>query len=441
MQPANLGRAGSPDGQQLLGRVGVAERTAQPAQILLGRRAARGSAGAGTAGCGARASAGTGTRARSPCRRRDRRSRRRSAARSASSVARRRSRSSARPCTSCSSCTENSTSRSPPSPSLSSRPASRAGMCATTRLRIAWDVGDEVLPFGRTSRPSAPPCRRRPGPARGRRRSAAPSAWPGTPRSWPTSGSRSGGWPGSGRAGRICPPAAGRVDLPDRAGLGVSRTDPGQLGGHPGGRGDGGVGGEQRLALVVQRRFGHEQHVDVGDVVEFLGAALAQRRPRPAGCCSALSPTLARPMARAASRVASARSESSSATCGIASIGSGCTEVTRSDPQDHRAVGQPQAVPDEVGGHRQRGLRVGSHRLQQPSPQFGGGPLGQAVVEHVEVGGVGDEVLSESGAGTENENEVAGEVRRRLEPVRTGSGPRRPGDRGWSGQDQDRPPR
>ena len=57
---------------------------------------------------------------------------------SASRVARTRSRSSTRPCTSCSSWTENSTSRSPPAPSLISRPASRAGMCAITRLRMAW---------------------------------------------------------------------------------------------------------------------------------------------------------------------------------------------------------------------------------------------------------------------------------------------------------------
>ncbi len=48
-----------------------------------------------------------------------------------------RSDSSARPCTSWSSCTENSTSRSPPGPSLSCRSASAAGTCCSTRRRIA----------------------------------------------------------------------------------------------------------------------------------------------------------------------------------------------------------------------------------------------------------------------------------------------------------------
>ena len=101
------------------------------------RRAARAYAAAGAAGSGARACGGR-RRPRGASRRpRGRRSRRRSARASALSVAPSRSDGSARPCTSWSSWTANSTSRSPPDPSLSWRSASWAGMWSTTRRRIA----------------------------------------------------------------------------------------------------------------------------------------------------------------------------------------------------------------------------------------------------------------------------------------------------------------
>ena len=52
-------------------------------------------------------------------------------------VARVRTVSSPRPCTSCSSCTVNSTSRSPPGPSLIWRSRSASGMFSVTRRRMA----------------------------------------------------------------------------------------------------------------------------------------------------------------------------------------------------------------------------------------------------------------------------------------------------------------
>ena len=101
-------------------------------------RAARGYAAAGGAGSGARACGGR-RRPRAASRRpRGRRSRRRSARVSALRVAPSRSVGSARPWTSWSSWTANSTSRSPPEPSLIWRSASWAGMWSTTRRRIAW---------------------------------------------------------------------------------------------------------------------------------------------------------------------------------------------------------------------------------------------------------------------------------------------------------------
>ncbi len=67
-----------------------------------------------------------------------------------------------------------------------------------------------------------------------------------------------------------------RVDLPDGARRRVGRADPGQLCRHPGGGGDSLVGGDQRFAVRVKGRLGHEEHVHVADVIELLGAALAQ---------------------------------------------------------------------------------------------------------------------------------------------------------------------
>ena len=112
------------------------------------------------------------------------------------------------------------------------------------------------------------------------------------------------------------------VDLPDGAGRGVRRADPGQLGGEPGGHGDRLLVADHGLAVVVQHRLGDEEHVDIADVVQLLGAALAQGDHGQPGLQTS-GPNLARPMARAASRVASARSDSSSAMPSTASIGSG----------------------------------------------------------------------------------------------------------------------
>ena len=113
------------------------DRAAEPAQrrLVLGHDVRAPQLVA--AGSGARGCAGTRRPRAAPRRPRGRRSRPRSGRASALSVAPARSDVSARPCTSCRSCTANSTSRSPPEPSLSCRSASWAGMWSSTRRRIA----------------------------------------------------------------------------------------------------------------------------------------------------------------------------------------------------------------------------------------------------------------------------------------------------------------
>ena len=109
-----------------------------PASAAAARRwAAGGCAAAAAAAAGARRCAGTGRRRSASRRRPGRRTRRPTAPCSAGSVPPTRSDASARPCTICSSWTANSTSRSPPRPSLSSRSACAGGMLASTRRRIA----------------------------------------------------------------------------------------------------------------------------------------------------------------------------------------------------------------------------------------------------------------------------------------------------------------
>ena len=138
VQPAHLALLGPPlRDDRLGGRRPVPQGTTQPPQVALGRGHEVRAPQPVAAGCGAPACAAAGRPCRASRRRRARRSRRRRARRAPSRVVPVRSDSSARPCTSWSSCTENSTSRRPPGPSLIWRSASAAGMCCSTRRRIA----------------------------------------------------------------------------------------------------------------------------------------------------------------------------------------------------------------------------------------------------------------------------------------------------------------
>ncbi len=126
MEPAHERVWRSYSARERLGAV-EPERPREDASGHRGRPAARASGGRGRSGAGVRASAGTGTRRRAPRRRRSRRTPRPASAASARSVFGSRRRASRRPCTICSSCTANSTSRIPPRPRFTSVPALPAG--------------------------------------------------------------------------------------------------------------------------------------------------------------------------------------------------------------------------------------------------------------------------------------------------------------------------
>jgi hypothetical protein len=63
-----------------------------------------------------------------------------------------------------------------------------------------------------------------------------------------------------------------RVDLPDRALGGLVRADLHHRGGQLSRDPQGGL-----LVVLVDRRLGHKDHVDIADVVELVAAALAHR--------------------------------------------------------------------------------------------------------------------------------------------------------------------
>ena len=201
------------------------------------------------------------------------------------------------------------------------------------------------------------------------------------------------------------------VDLPDGAGCGVGRADPGQLGRHPGRHGDRLLAGDQRLAGVVEHRFGDEEHVDVADVVEFLGPALAEADARPAGSSEPFGPTLARAMASAASSVASARSDNSSATRRhhldrLGSHRSRAAIRNRCTP-----VGDPQAVAGRARwppAAQRRGRRrpTGAARRGGSAVERSG-----SSVEQVEVIGMGDQVLAERLAVAQDHDQMPGQHR------------------------------
>ena len=215
--------------------------------------------------------------------------------------------SSVRPCTSCRSWTANSTSRSPPEPSLSWRSASRAGMFSTHPSPHRLDVADEAVALGDlphhrldqrrgTRCPSAEVAGDRPGLEQG-------LELPGLgPALVVGAVARQGADQRTGLALRT---QVG-VDRPDRALAGVLGADlhqlRGELGGDPGGRG----------LVGTLRRLEDVEHVDVGDVVQLVAAALAERDHRQPGAARRPGPA-DRAIASAASSVPAARSDSSAA--------------------------------------------------------------------------------------------------------------------------------
>ena len=121
-------------------------------------------------------------------------------------------------------------------------------------------------------------------------------------------------------------------------------------------------------------RLGDEDHVDVGDVVELVAAALAHRDDREARGVGRLADPGAGDGERA-SRVAPARSEISAAASSSADV---VGEVARGQPQQVAAVLHPQRVDGLLvrqPGDGLVGVRVGADRAQQ-SPRAGRTPRG-----------------------------------------------------------------
>ena len=187
---------------------------------------------------------------------------------------------SVRPCTSCRSCTANSTSRSPPAPSFSSRSRWLSGMFRSTRRRIACTSSTKE------SRPDGAPHAGRGdldelpadlGVARRRAGLEQRLELPGL-RPPLVVGGVAGRRPHQ-RAG-LALGAQRRVDLP-----GGAVADPHHPGGQLRRRGEHPrlVGLSGARAVLRRRVVGGEDDVDVGDVVELLGAALAHGDHRQPG--------------------------------------------------------------------------------------------------------------------------------------------------------------
>ena len=171
------------------------------------------------------------------------------------------------PWTSCSSCTENSTSRSPPAPSLSWRSASRAGMCP--RPGGAWPARPRRSADGwPPATPSAP------GPRR-----SAPEVEVARDRAGLEQGLE---LPGLGPALVVADVAASvRTSAPDlpsgRSPASTSQIDPSAVCAEQAASpaGQPGRGGQRRGLVDALRRRRDEHHVHVGDVVQLAAAALA----------------------------------------------------------------------------------------------------------------------------------------------------------------------
>ena len=118
----------------------------------------------------------------------------------------------------------------------------------------------------------------------------------------------------------------------------------------------------------VVGRLEDEDHVDVGDVVELVAAALAHGDHGQPGASAALSRTRCRATASAASRVPAARSEQLGRRVVDAEV---VGEVAGGEPQQQPAVLHPQRVERRRVRRRSpsaRRRRVGADRAQQVGP-------------------------------------------------------------------------
>ena len=169
----------------------------------------------------------------------------------------------------------------------------------------------------------------------------------------------------------------------------------------------GGGDGERAILVDPLGRFGHEDDVDVRDVVELAAAGLAHADDRePAS--SAPSPYSSRAMASPASSAASASHASCSAAVGMYPTGSVRREVQRGDAAAARA--------GRRSAGRRRPLRSprcsGADRGDQALPQTGRRWAGVASATQRQWSGMSDEVVDQGdGAAEDGDQPVASRVR------------------------------
>ena len=270
--------------------------------------------------------------------------------------------SSARPCTIWSSWTANSTSRSPPEPSFSCRSAVSAGMCSITRRRIACtsstnpsrSAADHTSgPISSTySRPSVEV----PGHRTGlQQRLELPRLGP------PVVVAAVAGERAHERTGLALGTQVG-VDRPDGALGGVVRADlhhrRGELGRGPHGRID------ARHAL---RGLGHEDDVDVADVVQLVPSALAHRDHGQAAAVRGLADLGAGHRQSGVERAGGEVGELRRHVVDAEVVG----QVAGGEPQEQPSVLHPQRVLRRrvlEGRHGSLVSGVGTHGSQQPGP-------------------------------------------------------------------------
>ena len=293
---------------------------------------------------------------------------------SAGRVDRVRSRSSTRPCTSCNSWTENSTSRRPPSPSLSSRPAFRARNVSdhpfahrlgrprrspsrsAARHTIGGNHVDELLAevkitgagpgfqHGLLLRGLGPLLVVGPVAGQGADELAGLALRPA----------------GQRRPPRWCP----RPCAPSRS-WSLSAANRVAMVMAP-------IVVDHRLAVVAQHRLGDEEHVDVTDVVEFLGATLTETDHGQAGLQGVraeLAPGDRQRRLRALRpRDRTPRRRSSS----TASIGSGAPRSRAAICSRAPRYASRSPSPVQLGGDGRCRFGIGSGRDEKLPPQLGG---------------------------------------------------------------------
>ena len=231
------------------------------------------------------------------------------------------------------------------------------------------------------------------------------------------------------RTGLALGPQRG-VDRPDRALPGVVRADPHQV------RGELRRGAQGRRLVVPLGGLGHEDHVDVADVVELVAAALAHRdhaEPRAVGGRPDPGP------GDGQRRVQGAGGEVGQLGGHVVDADA-VREVAGGQPEQQPAVGDPQRVDADgvlAGRHRRGGQRVGTHRPQQLGPhreRRGTRGAQRRVGEVVPVLGVPQQVVAERRASPPARRAAACRSPRRRRARRAAAAGPRPGRRGRRGR-------